>query len=59
MVAAASATAGCTYSQQTKFQMHFLPPAPPTAGLTEESLPPAPVVESNSYLQQVPQFLHL
>jgi membrane-bound lytic murein transglycosylase D len=58
VVAAASATAGCTYSQQTKFQMHFLPPAPPTAGVSEESLPPAPVVESNSYLQEVPQFLN-
>jgi membrane-bound lytic murein transglycosylase D len=56
LVAAASATAGCTYSQQTKFQMHFLPPAPRT-GAPEESLPPAPGVESNSYLQQVPQFL--
>ena len=57
LVAAALATAGCTYSQQTKFQMHFLPPAPLGAEAHDESLPPAPAFESNSFLQPAPQFL--
>src|SRR5579883_650006 len=54
LVAAASATAGCSYSQQAKF--HFLPPAP-AADAPEASLPPTPAVESNSFLQPAPEFL--
>jgi membrane-bound lytic murein transglycosylase D len=56
LVAAASATAGCSYSQQAKFQS-FLPPAPTAADANEANPAPAPAVESNSYLQPVPAFL--
>jgi membrane-bound lytic murein transglycosylase D len=57
IAAAAFFTAGCGYPQQARFQMHFLPLAPRAADTSVETLPPAPAVETNSYLQPVPQFL--
>src|SRR5579864_653862 len=53
LVAVALTTASCGYTQQSKFQMSFLPPAPtPTAFTVELSAPPA--LEPNLYLQDLP-----
>jgi membrane-bound lytic murein transglycosylase D len=44
---------GCGYTQQSKFQMYFLPPAPRGAApLIELAQPPA--LETNIYLQDLP-----
>jgi len=52
----AIACGGCNYSQQTKFQMSFLPSAPRGSAAALE-LPPPPVNPPNPYLQDVPAFL--
>jgi membrane-bound lytic murein transglycosylase D len=50
--------AGCGYTQQSKFQLSFLPPAPhPTTGENEISDPPPVAVAINPYIQQVPPLL--
>jgi hypothetical protein len=48
--------AGCGYStQQSRFQMSFLPPSPPAAaGSDSPELNPPPVGVPNPYLQQLP-----
>lgn len=51
LVAAVSA-AGCGYNQQTKFQMSFLPTPPHAAAYDPETLPPAPAIQPNLFLQQ-------
>ncbi len=52
LLAAALTTAtGCGYSQHSKFQMSFLPPAPkPAPGATAEMAPP-PSLETNIFLR--------
>jgi membrane-bound lytic murein transglycosylase D len=50
-------TAGCGYTQQTRFQMSFLPSAPHAVEADVEALPPAPSLQPNIYLQQTPAFL--
>ena len=55
VLAAALSAAGCGFSQQSRFQMSFLPPAPNRAVAEEDALPP-PVVP-NRYLPQVPSML--
>ncbi len=57
LLAAALSTAGCAYNQQTRFQMSFLPSAPRPAASDDETLPPAPAVQPNLYLQQPPAFI--
>src|ERR1700704_2644509 len=42
-------TSGCGYTQQSKFQMSFLPPAPRGAAIVAE-LPEPPPVQHNVYL---------
>jgi membrane-bound lytic murein transglycosylase D len=42
-------TAACGYNQQSRFQMHFLPPAPKGAAPVE--LPEPPPLEANAYLK--------
>src|SRR5579883_3118793 len=57
MVAAVVGCAGCGYTQQSRFQMSFLP-SPPRAGAeSAEDLPQPPVVEANTYLSQAPPIL--
>src|SRR5579885_3046839 len=57
MVAAVLGCAGCGYTQQSRFQMSFLP-SPPRAGAeSAEDLPQPPVVEANTYLSQAPPIL--
>jgi membrane-bound lytic murein transglycosylase D len=48
LLAAAVVTSGCGYTQQSKFQMSFLPPAPRNASAVE--LPEPPPVQHNLYL---------
>src|SRR5690349_11759150 len=48
---------GCAYNQQTRFQMSFLPSAPPAAASEAETLPPAPPLQPNLYLEKTPAFL--
>src|ERR1035438_1548879 len=49
LLAVAVVTFGCGYTQQSKFQMSFLPPAPRGAAATVE-LPEPPAVLHNLYL---------
>jgi membrane-bound lytic murein transglycosylase D len=49
LLAVAVVTSGCGYTQQAKFQMSFLPPAPPSASATVELAEPPPV-SHNVYL---------
>jgi membrane-bound lytic murein transglycosylase D len=49
LVAVAVTTSGCGYTQQSKFQMSFLPPAPRGAAVAVE-LPEPPAVQHNVYL---------
>src|SRR5260370_14446883 len=42
-------TSGCGYTQQSKFQMSFLPPAPRSVSAAAE-LPEPPAVQHNAYL---------
>ncbi len=53
ILAAVITTASCGVSQQSKFQMSFLPPAPKAAALTIEVADP-PALQPNVYLQDVP-----
>ena len=48
LLAVAVVTSGCGYTQQSKFQMSFLPPAPRNASAVE--LPEPPPVQHNLYL---------
>ena len=57
LAAAVVASAGCGISQQNRFQMSFLPTAPRAVESTEEALPPAPPVEANVYLRDVPTII--
>lgn len=57
LAGAVAASTGCGISQQSRFQMSFLPTAPHAAGSTDDSLPPAPPVEPNPYLPGVPSFI--
>ena len=50
-------SAACGYNQQTRFQMSFLPTAPHPSAPETDTLPPAPVVQPNLYLQQPPAFI--
>lgn len=56
-LAAVLGLAGCGYNQQTKFQMSFLPAAPHAANPDPETLPPAPVVHPNVFIEKAPTFL--
>ena len=56
LVAAAVTTAGCGYTQQSRFQMSFLP-ATPHATAPDGPLPQPPTVETNTYLGDSPAFL--
>ena len=58
LVTAGVAGTGCGISQQGRFQMSFLPPAPRATESSNEELPPAPPIESNVYLRDVPSFIH-
>jgi membrane-bound lytic murein transglycosylase D len=53
ILAAVITTASCGFSQQSKFQMSFLPPAPRTAALAVEIADP-PALQPNIYLQDAP-----
>ena len=53
----AVSTAACGFTQQTKFQMSFLPSAPHAVDSDAETLPPPPAVQPNIYIQQTPSFL--
>ncbi len=57
ILAAVLTSAACGYNQQTRFQMSFLPAAPHPASSERDSLPPAPSVQPNLYLQQPPAFI--
>src|SRR3954447_7594856 len=57
LLAAAAGATGCGYNQQAKFQMSFLPAAPHAAGAEAETLPPAPSVQPNLFVQQSPAFI--
>jgi membrane-bound lytic murein transglycosylase D len=57
LLAAVLTSAACGYNQQTKFQMSFLPAAPHAAPLGGDTLPPAPLVQPNLYVQQPPAFI--
>src|SRR5450631_133582 len=49
LFAIAAVTSGCGYTQQSKFQMSFLPPAPRGASVAAE-LPEPPPIQHNLYL---------
>src|ERR1022692_730169 len=49
LLGAAVVTSGCGYTQQSKFQMSFLPPAP-RAAVADMELPEPPAVQHNLYL---------
>src|ERR1700730_9752319 len=53
LVLAALTTVSCGYSQQSKFQMYFLPPAPTPAAFTLELADP-PRLERKVSLQELP-----
>jgi len=55
LVAAGVAATGCGITQQSRFQMSFLPAAP-RATESSDALPSAPAIESNRYLRDVPAF---
>jgi membrane-bound lytic murein transglycosylase D len=50
-------TAACGSNQQTRFQMSFLPAAPHAAAPDPESLPAAPAVQPNLFLEKTPAFI--
>ena len=56
ILAVVMTAAGCGYTQQSRFQMSFLPPAP-NPRVRWSDLPPPPAVPPNPYLQQVPAIL--
>src|SRR5581483_8147412 len=47
-------TAGCGYTQASKFQNSFLPPAPHDVALAALEIAEPPSIPSNVYLQDVP-----
>ena len=49
LATAAIVTSGCGYTQQAKFQMSFLPPAPKGSSVTVE-LPDPPAIRPNLFL---------
>src|SRR5689334_20989175 len=53
LVAVAVTTAGCAFNQQSKFQMHFLPPAAHAANAAVEIEPP-PIEPPKVSLRDVP-----
>jgi membrane-bound lytic murein transglycosylase D len=57
LLAAVAFSTACGSNQQTRFQMSFLPSAPHPAVGGAESLPPAPAVQPNLFLQQPPNFI--
>jgi hypothetical protein len=57
LLAAVLTSAACGYNQQTRFQMSFLPTAPHPPSSEAGTLPPAPAVQPNLYLQQPPAFI--
>jgi membrane-bound lytic murein transglycosylase D len=57
LIAVAASASACGYSQQTRFQMSFLPSAPHAVETDAETLPPPPAAQPNIYLQQTPAFL--
>lgn len=57
LLAAAIASSGCGISQQSKFQMALLPPAPKPLVLSDSDIPPAPLPQPNIYLKDIPPFL--
>src|SRR5262245_45445443 len=57
VVAAAAVTAGCSYPQQSKFQMSFLPAAPAAAAVAVADAPSPDVSLPNPYLEQFPAVL--
>jgi membrane-bound lytic murein transglycosylase D len=54
VIAAAVTAVGCGFNQQNRFQTSFLPSVPHATVADPESLPPAPVVQPNKYLEQAP-----
>jgi membrane-bound lytic murein transglycosylase D len=57
LLAAVLSTAGCGISQQSKFQMALLPPAPKALPAPEVDLGELPLPKPNIYLQDLPVFL--
>jgi len=55
--AAALVSTGCGYTQASKFQTSFLPPAPKTSALAALEIAEPPAVSSNLFLQDVPLVL--
>src|ERR1035438_4030933 len=49
LISVAFVTTGCGFTQQAKFQMSFLPPAPKGAALAVE-LPEPPALQTNLFL---------
>jgi membrane-bound lytic murein transglycosylase D len=47
----------CTYPQQSRFQMSFLPPAPHSGADTPLAFDPPPEVQPNLYLKDVPPLI--
>jgi len=57
LLATAIASAGCGISQQSKFQMALLPPAPKPLVVREADLADIPRSQPNIYLKDLPVFL--
>lgn len=57
IIALALLAPGCGFSQQSRFQTSFLPPAPRTGGIESVVIEPPPDVQPNLYLKDVPPFL--
>ncbi len=57
LLAAAIASSGCGISQQSKFQMALLPPAPKPLVVPDSDIPPVPLPQPNIYLKDLPPFL--
>ncbi|MGA7235598.1 MAG: transglycosylase SLT domain-containing protein [Bryobacteraceae bacterium] len=57
LLAAAIAGTGCGVSQQSKFQLALLPPAPKPLALSEANIADLPAPPPNIYLQDLPAFL--
>ena len=53
-LAAALTAAGCGYTQPSRFQTSFLPPAPHASALAALEIAEPPVVQVNPYLRDVP-----
>ncbi|MBZ5578832.1 MAG: transglycosylase SLT domain-containing protein [Acidobacteriia bacterium] len=54
VLAIALTAAGCGYTQQSKFQTSFLPPAPRPSALASLEIAEPPILQTNPYLQDVP-----